>query len=165
VAGDAAQDVPPGGNKMITFAELLDIARRFGRDTDPEVRQKLARLSTYLDVGTWNAQRGKAEAEAGKATAVTSVGKLVQTKIVKLSAELALDILGPAGLVTGTDGVDGGRFADAFVFAPASSIYGGSDEIQRNIAAERTLGLPKDERPDKGLTFAEAARLLAGREV
>ena len=77
----------------------------------------------------------------------------------KLSSAIALDILGPAGQLNGDEAVDGGRFADAFVFAPASSIYGGSDEIQRNIAAERTLGLPKDERPDKHLTFAEAARL------
>jgi alkylation response protein AidB-like acyl-CoA dehydrogenase len=39
-----------------------------------------------------------------------------------------------------------GRFTDAFVFAPASSIYGGTDEIQRNLIAKRALGLPSEPR-------------------
>jgi alkylation response protein AidB-like acyl-CoA dehydrogenase len=154
-AGDAAADEPPGGNKVISFDDLVELARRFGRQDDPEVRQKLGHLWSFTNLGVWNAQRAKADAASGKPSAVTSVSKILQTKIMKLSAEIALDVLGPAGQLNGDAAVDGGRFADAFVFAPASSIYGGSDEIQRNIAAERTLGLPKDERPDKHLTWAE----------
>jgi alkylation response protein AidB-like acyl-CoA dehydrogenase len=154
-AGDAAGDPLPGGNKVISFDDLVALANRMGREGDPEVRQKLGRLWTFTNLGVWNAQRAKADAESGKPSAVTSVSKILQTKIMKLSAEVALDILGPAGQLNGEAAVDGGRFADAFVFAPASSIYGGSDEIQRNIAAERTLGLPKDERPDKNMTWSE----------
>ena len=41
------------------------------------------------------------------------------------------------------------------LFAPAVSIYGGSDEIQKNIIGERVLGLPSEPRPDKGVPFKD----------
>jgi len=157
-AGDAARDEAPVNNKVVAFPELVALARRMGKHEDPEIRQKLARLWSYQQVGAWNALRGKAQAKSAAGATVASIGKLAQTRIMKLSAEIALDVLGPAGMLAGESGVDGGRFVDAFVFAPASSIYGGTDEIQRNIAAERTLGLPKEQRPDEGLSFAEALR-------
>jgi alkylation response protein AidB-like acyl-CoA dehydrogenase len=146
LAGEAAKDAPPVNNKVIPFADLAELAQRMGRNEDPQIRQKLARLWSYLQIGNWNARRTKIEAKSGGGAAVASIGKISQTRIMKLSAEIALDILGPAGMLTGESGVDRGRFVDAFVFAPASSIYGGTDEIQRNIAAERTLGLPREPR-------------------
>jgi alkylation response protein AidB-like acyl-CoA dehydrogenase len=158
LAGEAARDLPPVNDKVLAFAELTELARRMGRNDDPLIRQKLARLWSYLQIGTWNARRGKAEARSGGGASVASIGKISQTRIMKLSAEIALDILGPAGMLQGDDGVDGGRFVNAFVFSPASAIYGGTDEIQRNIAAERTLGLPREHAPDKGVSFSEALR-------
>ena len=89
---------------------------------------------------------------------MASVGKLTQTDIVKLAARLGVDALGPHGLLTGEAAVDGGVFAKALVFSPASSIYGGSDQIQRNIIAERSLGLPRDDAPDRGRPFGEVLR-------
>jgi len=157
-AGDAAQDRPPGNERVIAFDELVELARSTGRIDDPHVRQKLARLWSYLQIGGWNARRGKAEAKAGGGSAVASIGKISQTRIMKLSAEIALDLLGPEGMVMGEHGAYGGKFVEAYLFAPASSIYGGTDEIQRNIAAEKTLGLPREERADKGLTWSESIR-------
>jgi alkylation response protein AidB-like acyl-CoA dehydrogenase len=164
-AGDAALDTAETANLMVTFPDVVELARRVGRTADPAVRQKLARLFTYGELGRWNALRAKAEAERGGGQSLTSIGKVSQTRIMKLAAEIGLDVLGAGGTLAGDDGLDGGRFTEAFVFSPASSIYGGTDEIQRNSIAERSLGLPRDERPDKGVPFAEAQRRLNAPET
>jgi alkylation response protein AidB-like acyl-CoA dehydrogenase len=161
VAGDAAHDEEPGGVKTIAVPDLLDLARTTGRQSEPLLRQKLAELATLVEVGRWNALRGKAEAARGGGQAVASIGKLLQTKIMKLSSEIGVDTLGAHGLLAGPDAPDGGGFAAAFLFAPASSIYGGTDQIQRNIAGERSLGLPREPLPHKGEPFEDVLRMTS----
>ncbi|MBL7495056.1 acyl-CoA dehydrogenase family protein [Frankia sp. CNm7] len=159
-AGDAARLRAPEG-MVVTFADLVALAHEHGRADDPTIRDALARLHCYVQVGQWNAARAKAEAAAGNAgagTAIASMGKIAQTRITKLAAEIGMDILGAGGLLAGPDGAADGKFAKAFVFSPASSIYGGTDEIQRNIAAERTLGLPREPNPDRDRPYREVLR-------
>jgi alkylation response protein AidB-like acyl-CoA dehydrogenase len=160
-AGDAALDEIPGSDLTLSVKDLVDLARSTGRHTDPTIRQKLAQLVTYTDLGLWNAKRGKAEAARGGGQAVANIGKIAQTRIMKLSGEIALDILGPDGMLATPDGAQNGRFSHAFVFSPASSIYGGTDEIQRNIIGERVLGLPRDANPDKQVAYGEVLRRIA----
>jgi len=157
-AGDAALDPVPGGNLTLSVDDVRELARKHGRSDDPVIRQKIARLTTFASVGAWNALRAKAEAARGGGQSVANIGKLVQTRIMKLAAEIALDILGADGMLGTPDGPDGGRYTHAFEFAPASSIYGGTDEIQRNIVGERSLGLPRDPNPDKDVPYGEVLR-------
>jgi alkylation response protein AidB-like acyl-CoA dehydrogenase len=160
-AGDAALEVASDSNLIVSVDELIELARRVGRNADPMVRQALARLVTYTETGRWNALRSRAEARRGGGESLASIGKIAQTRIVKLGGTLGVDLLGAGGMLDGPDSCDDGRFALSFVFSPASSIYGGTDEIQRNIIGERVLGLPRDHAPDKGVPFAEAQRRLA----
>jgi alkylation response protein AidB-like acyl-CoA dehydrogenase len=148
-AGDAALEVAADGKLTVSVDEVIELARRVGRGDDPAIRQGLARLFSYTETGRWNALRSRAEAKRGGGQALASIGKIAQTRIVKLGGALGADILGAGGMLDGPDAVDGGRFALSFVFSPASSIYGGTDEIQRNIIAERVLGLPRDRAPDQ----------------
>jgi alkylation response protein AidB-like acyl-CoA dehydrogenase len=159
-AGDAAQVVAPDGNLIVKFAELVDRARLQDRAGDPLIRQQLAQLYAETKLGQWNAARAKAEAAQGGGQAIANLGKLAQTRITKHAAALGVDIVGADGMLAAPDGAEGGRFSLSMVFSPASSIYGGTDEIQRNIIAERSLGLPRDLLPGKGEPYGDVLRSL-----
>ena len=65
---------------------------------------------------------------------------------------------GPNALLTGEDSPMGGVIAEILVSVPATSIAGGTDEIQRNILSERVLGMPKEPSVDTGKPFRDVPR-------
>ncbi|GMU77981.1 MAG: acyl-CoA dehydrogenase [Acidimicrobiia bacterium] len=161
-AGDAARIAPPGATqKVLSADELLTLARERGRAGDPHVRQALARLVAHTRTGAWTAARARAAAGAA-GTGLANLGKLAQTRILKGSANLALEILGADGMLWAPDGPVEGRYSEAMVFSTASSIYGGTDEIQRNVVGERALGLPREPSVDRGVPFRDIPRDLRG---
>ncbi|WP_326569822.1 acyl-CoA dehydrogenase family protein [Amycolatopsis rhabdoformis] len=115
-------------------------AETSGAATDPHVAEALARAWVGLEV--MQAQALRTLGEDGPSTA--SVAKLVWSGWHRKLGELAMLVRGPAGLVA-PDDLD--RWQRLFLFSRADTIYGGSDEIQRTVIAERVLGLPKEARP------------------
>ena len=75
-----------------------------------------------------------------------SVNKVFWSELDIALHETALDVLGPDGELRGDDAPDAGRWTDGYLFSLAGPIYAGTNEIQRNIIAERVLGLPKEPR-------------------
>ncbi len=85
-----------------------------------------------------------------------SITKLVSAKKAQEIAKLGVDLMGMAGVIRDPELVESdAQFQQAYLQSPAMRIAGGTDEILRNIIAERVLGLPQDPRADKGLTFKE----------
>jgi len=161
-AGDATElQAPPSGSKVLFLAELIDLAREHGRSGDPLIRQKLARLFGFTRMGEWTARRMETEMARGGGAGFANLGKLAQSRISKLSTELGCDILGPSAMLWNPDGPVSGRYAEALVFACASSIYGGTDEVQKNVIGERALGLPREPDALKGTPFVERSERIA----
>lgn len=142
--------------QQIGFAEELGAVVReavgSGAVDDPVLRDRLVRQWAELRVMRWNALRtlagsGGARPDAG----APSVAKLLWGGWHQRLGELAMAVRGAVGAVGPGDWREDAPYElDAlqrlFLFTRADTIYGGSDEIQRNIIAERVLGLPREAR-------------------
>ncbi len=138
---------------------VIEHARAAGRHRDPVIRQAIARLITMQRVSQWTAERARAERASGRQPgAEGSIGKLATSNIAREAARVHAMIAGAAGLLTGPASAFGGVIAEVLVSVPAQSIAGGTDEVQKNILAERMLGLPAEPRPDKDLPFSQTRR-------
>jgi len=130
-----------------------------GRAADPYVRQELARAITLAWTTRWTAQRAAAARKLGKPPGPEgSLGKLASSNVARAARAAHLAIAGPAAMLTGPDSPAGGVIAEIILSVPAVSIAGGTDEIQRNIIAERVLGLPKDPTLDAPVPFRDVPK-------
>ncbi|MGX1757710.1 acyl-CoA dehydrogenase family protein [Streptomyces lydicus] len=130
------------------LAEVVGEAARCGALRDPVLRDQLVRQWAELKVMRWNALRTLGA--AGDAGA-PSVAKLLWGGWHQRLGELAMRVRGAAAALGPADWTAQAPYElDAlqrlFLFTRADTLYGGSDEIQRNIIAERVLGLPRVER-------------------
>src|SRR5262249_9639620 len=115
-----------------------------GLDADPILRQRLARAFTGLRVMRLNNDRLlTALLQSQHLGPESSIAKLVWTTWHRDFGELLVDVMGPDSLVV-LDGYELHPFQHSFLNSRAETIYGGANEIQRNIIGERVLGLPKE---------------------
>jgi alkylation response protein AidB-like acyl-CoA dehydrogenase len=139
---------------QLTFRRELDrianMARENGRTRHPVVRQHLAQAHIELAIMRYNTLRSLAGIDGPVAPPEASIAKLYWGSWHRRLGELSMNLMGMGSTV-----LDGQATADnagygldelqrSFLFARSETIYGGSNEIQRNIIGERVLGLPPE---------------------
>ena len=154
-----------GGPKL-----LIGLAKSTGQIADASVRQDLMRLHTLAEIGRYNNLRVKAAKAAGTdIPGMPNIGKLSMSEMSRLQRDLGLRLLGPAGTLhsydeRGREALAGavnplaGIVTEMALFAQAPPIYGGTDQIQKNILGERVLGLPKEPGIDSTSPFSQLAK-------
>jgi len=148
-------NVATGFNELLNLCKAIDIDGRPAVE-DPAVRSKLAQFAVQDSGLRYNAMRSISALSKGATPGPeNSITKLVSASLTQEMGMYGLDLLGAAGVVTDPDfGLDT-AMADMVMRSPSSRIAGGTDEILRNIIAERVLGLPGDVRVDKNVPFKD----------
>ncbi|GAA4594918.1 acyl-CoA dehydrogenase family protein [Planotetraspora phitsanulokensis] len=125
---------------------VIALARRTGAADDPLLRDRLVRSWIGLEVMRLNAVRTMAGVAAGAPGPESSISKLVWGTWHRELGELAMDVLGVAGMIADGRPYDLSDVQRLYLFSRADTIYAGTNEIQRDVIAERVLGLPREAR-------------------
>jgi len=127
---------------------VLELARKNGLGADPLVRQRLADMWIRLSILRLNTLRSLTGVDGPVAPPQASIAKLFWATWHRDLGELAMDVLGADAMVAGALPYELCDLQRIFLFSRADTIYGGSNEIQRNIIGERVLGLPPEPKVD-----------------
>jgi alkylation response protein AidB-like acyl-CoA dehydrogenase len=134
----------------LAVKQLIDECTRARRHGDPQLRQRLARSVIEIEIFRLHNARTRARLARGEELgAESSLVKLFWANMSQRLYDTAIAALGPAVLLMpdDADAIDGGRWTLGFLTSRATSIMGGTSEIQRNIIGERLLGLPREPTP------------------
>ena len=135
---------------------LAPRARETGADNDPLVRQAIAQVRALDLVAGLTHQRAAAARALGRPPgAEGSIGKLASSDVARAAARAHTMVGGSSVMLAGEAAPLQGTITEVLVSVPAASIAGGTDEIQRNIVAERVLGLPHEPDTTRSVPFRE----------
>ncbi|MGI9604534.1 MAG: acyl-CoA dehydrogenase family protein [Acidimicrobiales bacterium] len=144
------EDGVPSPN-LALWRRLVDHARDTGQLNDPVLRERFVRFYELAEVNRFTAMRGRTK---GASSASPNISKLMMSELFRQGRELGAAVLGMDATLRSRAGMEA-LVQELIMFSPGPAIYGGTDEVQRNIIGERGLGLPKEPRPDKNTPFSE----------
>ncbi len=144
-----------GAEMPTCFAELYALCRELGVIDDSAVVSRLAKFAVKASGLRYTAFRAISALSRGEQPGPeNSIGKLVAGSMIQEMSQFALDLEGEAGMLLETEiSAERAWFRATLLRSPAIRIEGGTDEVLRNIIAERVLGLPPEARVDKDVPF------------
>jgi acyl-CoA dehydrogenase len=146
-----------GFEELLNFCAALDTGSNRRAIDDPRVRSRLASFAIRDSGLKFTGFRSiTAMSRRGVPGPENSIGKLVAASMTQEMAQFTLDLEGESGLIVDPELAPGrARFQAVLMRSPAMRIAGGTDEVMRNIIAERVLGMPADIRADKDVAFED----------
>ena len=128
--------------------EIIAVARQNGADKNPVLRQRIAKAHAELKIMRYNSLRmlsGQSGSD-GSLQKEALIYKLFWATWHRDLGELAMDVMGPESQILEAEPYQLNRLQALYLFTRSDTIYGGTNQIQRNIIAERGLGMPKEPR-------------------
>jgi alkylation response protein AidB-like acyl-CoA dehydrogenase len=145
-----------GGGSRGQIPALIELARKNGCSGDPVIRQGIADVVTREAILRYLGLRARTALSKGVPPGPeASVMKLLVGQYMTATADLGLQIEGAAGMLAGKDAPSNGDWQLARNSVWTVKIGGGTDEIQRNVLAERILGLPREQQVDRDTPFRD----------
>lgn len=146
-----------GGSPGPDWGEIMDYARTAGTLSDPSFREKLA--DWYVAAQGYKLTKFRTQTALSRGETPgpeNSIGKIITANHLQDICNSAIEMQDHYGIMTDSDTMPADAiFQQSFMWAPGLRIAGGTDEILKNIIAERVLGLPQDVRVDKDVSFEE----------
>ena len=135
------------GQQMLFQNELdtiVHVAKNNGASQDPALRQRIAEAHTGLRLMRYNAMRMLSDPSSGDLDKSALVYKLHWASWHRNLGKLAMDVLGPESEICASGPYELTRLQSMYLFTRSDTIYGGTNQVQRNIIAERGLGMPRE---------------------
>lgn len=125
---------------------IIAAAKANGSASDPLIRQRIAKAEIGLRLMRYGALRMLSNTDHSKVDGAALTYKIQWASWRRNLGELAMDVLGQAGEITDNPEYEWGMLPNLFLYSRADTIYGGTNQIQRNLIAERGLGMPREPR-------------------
>ena len=128
--------------------EVIAAAKATGAANDPLIRQRIAKAEIGLRLMRYGALRMLSQTDHSKIDGAALTYKIQWASWRRSLGELAMDVLCQAGEVADRDHYEWDVLPNLFLYSRADTIYGGTNQVQRNLIAERGLGMPREPRGD-----------------
>jgi alkylation response protein AidB-like acyl-CoA dehydrogenase len=154
--------ISENAQRGVSVSLIMELAQQLEDENGPLIRNKAVRAKIaewhykYMGLRNGRYRTMTALSQGARPGPESSINKAVNAPMLQDIAAFGLDLMDEAGVLMDPDLADFRRaFAEGYQGSPGLRIAGGTDEVMRNIIAERVLGLPADIRVDKGIPFKD----------